>query len=317
MVTATATNPTTTTTTSAVISTPPRPIPGSNRFEDNDDDNNNSFLQIRRTLPGACILACPTPEERPQVVRSPIPARGAQRSQVVRLSVASTPPNATRLSVASTPPNATLMTPVVTAVETHPVAVAIVPETTPGPVTVVAEEGDDDLGVQFEPETDEGTAADDAAVPAMPAAPPALEEAGDPGARLVSNAGGEVRAEPGVRMEADAGGEGAGEGAVAANVEAVVGVPSGNDAFALLEERGIRLENVELEGGVGLGDQLTPEEIFEKHVADERSATTEKGKFENPKTEPTLNHYFREIFHALVCGKIALDVAYSLMENCL
>jgi len=63
------------------------------------------------------------------------------------------------------------MTPVVTAVETHPVAVAIVPETTPGPVTVVAEEGEDDLGVQFEPETDEGTAADDAAVPAMPAAP--------------------------------------------------------------------------------------------------------------------------------------------------
>lgn len=105
-----------------------------------------------------------------------------------------------------------------------------------------------------------------------------MEEAGDPGARLVSNAGGEVRAEPGVRMEADAGGEGAGEGAVAANVEAVVGVPSGNDAFALLEERGIRLENVELEGGVGLGDQLTPEEIFEKHVAYERSATTEKGK---------------------------------------
>ncbi|CAL6269384.1 unnamed protein product [Bathycoccus prasinos] len=62
------------------------------------------------------------------------------------------------------------MTPVVTAVETHPVAVAIVPETTPGPVTVVAEEGEDDLGVQFEPETNEGTAADDAAVPAMPAA---------------------------------------------------------------------------------------------------------------------------------------------------
>ena len=53
-------------------------------------------------------------------------------------------------------------------------------------------------------------------------------------------------------------------------------MPSGDDALALLEEREIRLENVELEGG--LGDQLTPEEIFEKHVADERSATTEKGK---------------------------------------
>jgi len=65
----TATNPTTTTTTSAVISTPPRPIPGSNRFEDNDDDNNNSFLQIRRTLPGACILACPTQEERCRFLR--------------------------------------------------------------------------------------------------------------------------------------------------------------------------------------------------------------------------------------------------------
>jgi len=141
-------------------------------------------------------------------------------------------------------------------------------------------------------------------------------------------------------------------------------VPSGNDALALLEEREIRLENVELEGG--LGDQLTPEEIFEKHVADERSATTEKGKLRarmkrlgadpdllsntftpvalkdlaeteaffaseenvkpfvnrisvarklNPKTEAALNLYFREIFHALVCGKIALDVVYSLMET--
>ena len=67
-------------------------------------------------------------------------------------------------------------------------------------------------------------------------------------------------------MEADAGREGAGEGAVAANVEAVVGVPSGDDALALLEERAIRLENVELEGGVALGDQPTPEQIFAQLV---------------------------------------------------
>ena len=55
-------------------------------------------------------------------------------------------------------------------------------------------------------------------------------------------------------MEANVGEEVAEGGTVAANVEAVVAVPSGNDAFALLEERGIRLENVELEGG-SLGDQ--------------------------------------------------------------
>jgi len=170
-------------------------------------------------------------------------------------------------------------------------------------------------------------------------------------------------------MEADAGREVAEEAAVAAaNVEAVVEVPSGDDALALLEERAIRLEDVEIEGA--LGDQPTPEQIFAQLCDDERSATTVKGKrrvqlkrlgadpdmlsnrltpealkdlaeieaflvnpenvkaFENrisvarrlgfnPKTEPTLNHYFREIFHALVCGKIALDVAYSLMENCL
>ena len=61
-------------------------------------------------------------------------------------------------------------------------------------------------------------------------------------------------------MEADAGREVAEEGAVAANVEAVVEVPSGDDALVLLEERAIRLENVEIEGA--LGDQPTPEQIF-------------------------------------------------------
>ena len=57
-------------------------------------------------------------------------------------------------------------------------------------------------------------------------------------------------------------------------------MPSGDDALALLEEREIRLENVELEGGAGLGfgDQPTPEEIFEKHVADELCATSAEGK---------------------------------------
>ena len=267
----------------------------------------------------------------------------------------------------------------VTAVETDPVVVAIVPETAPSLVAVDAEEEDDDLGVQVEPDADEGTVVVDAAAPAIPAAPapapvamavatvePALEEARDPGARPVPDAGGEGRAEPGVRMEADASGEVAEEGAVAAYVEAVVEVPSGDDALALLEERAIRLENVEIEGA--LGDQPTPEQIFAQLCDDERSATTVKGKrrvqlkrlgadpdmlsnrltpealkdlaeteaflvnpenvkaFENrisvarrlgfnPKTEVALNLYFREIFHALVCGKIALDVVLSLMET--
>ena len=275
----------------------------------------------------------------------------------------------------------------VTAVETDPVVVAIVPETAPSLVAVDAEVEDDDLGVQVEPDADEGTAAVDAAAPAIPVAPapapvamavatvePALEEARDPGARPVPDAGGEGRAEPGVRMEADAGGEVeadaggevAEEGAVAAYVEAVVEVPSGDDALALLEERAIRLENVEIEGA--LGNQPTPEQIFAQLCDDERSATTVKGKrrvqlkrlgadpdmlsnrltpealrdiaeieaflanpenvkaFENrisvarrlgfnPKTEVALNLYFREIFHALVCGKIALDVVLSLMET--
>ena len=350
---------------------------------------------------GNLTSATPTPEVRPQVVRSPISARGTPRTQVVRSPIlaplplpppghlhahpnppTSSPPPATirtarrRLSEVSTPPHTTLVTPVVTAVETDPVAVAIVP--VPGPVAVVAEEGVDDLGVQVESDADEGTAADDAAAPASPAAPvpapvamavtadaPALEEAGVPGARPVSNAG-EGRVEPGVRMEADAGREVAEEGAVAANVEAIVEVPSGDDALALLEERGIRLENVVLEGA--LGDQPTPEQIFAQLIADEKSATTVKGKrrvqlkrlgadpdmlsnrltpealkdiaeteaflvnpenvkvFENRisvarklgfnrKTEVALNLYFREIFHALVCGKIGLDVVLSLMET--
>mmetsp|Transcript_3287 Transcript_3287/g.11174 ORF Transcript_3287/g.11174 Transcript_3287/m.11174 type:complete len:503 (-) Transcript_3287:279-1787(-) len=350
------------------------------------------------------IPSAPTPEVRPQVVRSPISARQAPRSLVVRSPIlapstlpplghlhahpnppTSPPPPATirtarrRLSVVGTPPHTTLVTPVVTAVDTDPVVVAIVPDTAPSLVAVDAEEEDDDLGVQVEPDADEGTAAVDAAAPAIPTAPapapvamavtadaPALEEAGDPGARLVPNAGGEGRAEPGVRMEADAGGEVAEEGAVAANVEVVVEVPSGDDALALLEERGIRLENVALEGATG--DQPTPEQIFEQLIADEKSATTAKGKrrvqlkrlgadpdilsnsftsealkdlaeieaflvnpenvkvFENrisvarklgfnQKTEVALNLYFREIFHALVCGKIGLDVVFSLMEK--
>ena len=53
-------------------------------------------------------------------------------------------------------------------------------------------------------------------------------------------------------------------------------VPSGDDALALLEERAIRLENVEIEGA--LGDQPTPEQIFAQLCEDERSATTVKGK---------------------------------------
>ncbi|CAL6339055.1 unnamed protein product [Bathycoccus prasinos] len=346
----------------------------------------------------------PAPEVRPQVVRSLISSRGAPRSHVVRSPIlppmalppprylhthpnpptSPPPPSTTRAArrrriVASTPPNATLVTPLVTTVETDPVAIG--PEAVAGLATVVAEEGDDEPGVQFESEADEGIAEDDAAVPVMSAAPvpasvamavaavvPALEEAGDPGARLVANAGEEVRAEPGVRMEANVGGEVAAEGTVAANVVSVVEVPSGDDAFALLEEREIRLENVELEGGAGLGfgDQPTPEEIFEMLVAEELNATSEEDKlrarlkrhgidpdllsnpfttkalddlagvkalfaseenvkpFENRisvlrqldrKTEVTLNHYFREIFHALVCGKIAVDVAYSLTET--
>ncbi|CAL6334524.1 unnamed protein product [Bathycoccus prasinos] len=332
---------------------------------------------------GSLSSATPTPEVRPQVVRSPIPARGAQRSRVVRSPIlppmvlppprrlhahpnppTSPPPPSTtgtarrRLSVASTPPN------VVTAVEPEPVT---------EPATVVAVGEDDEPGVQFGSEADEETVEDDAAVPVLPAAPVPAPVAltgaagvpGEPGARLAAYAGEEVRAEPDVHVEANVGGEVAEVGTVAANVEEVVLVPSGNDALALLAEREIRLENVELEG-CGLGDQPTPEEIFEQLVADELSATNAKDKlrvrlkrlgadpamisnpfttialedlagveaffanaenvnaFENrisvsrklnPKTEVTLNLYFREIFHALVCGKIALDVAYSLMET--
>ena len=65
-------------------------------------------------------------------------------------------------------------------------------------------------------------------------------------------------------------------GTVAANAEEVVEVPSGDDAIALLEARGIRLENVELERG--LGNEPTPEEIFEMLVADELRATSAEDK---------------------------------------
>ena len=184
---------------------------------------------------------------------------------------------------------------------------------------------------------------------------PALDEAGEPGQRTEANAG-----EPDVHMEVNVGGEVAEEGTVPANVEEVEEVPSGDDALALLEARGIRLENVELEGG--LGDQPTPEEIFETLVADELSATSTEDKLRvrlkrlganpemisnpftakalvdlasveaffaseenakalenrisvsrwiHPKSEVELNHYFLEIFHALTCGKIALNVAFA------
>ena len=35
----------------------------------------------------------------------------------------------------------------------------------------------------------------------------------------------------------------------------------------------------------------------------------------HPKSEVALNHYFLEIFHALTCGKIALNVAFTLFET--
>lgn len=165
------------------------------------------------------------------------------------------------------------------------VVTAVEPEAVTGPATVVAVEGDDEPGVQFGSEADEETVEDDAAVPVLPAAPVpapvaltgAASVPGEPGARLVAYAGEVVRAEPDVHVEANVGGEVTEVGTVAANVEEVVVVPSGNDALALLAEREIRLENVELEG-CGLGDQPTPEEIFEQLVADELSATNAKGK---------------------------------------
>ena len=188
-----------------------------------------------------------------------------------------------------------------------------------------------------------------------------MDEAGEPGQRTEANAG-----EPDVHMELNVGVEVAEEGTVPANVEEVEEVPSGDDALALLEARGIRLENVELEGG--LGDQPTPEEIFETLVVDELSATSTEDKLRvrlkrlganpdmishpfttkaledlasveaffasvenakslenrisvsrriHPKSEVALNHYFLEIFHALTCGKIALNVAFALMETLL
>ena len=113
----------------------------------------------------------------------------------------------------------------------------------------------------MELEADDEIAEVDAAVPVTSTAPvpapvartvaavvPALDEAGEPGQRTEANAGEEVGGEPDVHMEENVGGEVAEEGTVAANAEEVVEVPSGDDAIALLEARGIRLENVELEG---------------------------------------------------------------------
>lgn len=123
-------------------------------------------------------------------------------------------------------------------------AVATVPEAVAGLAPVDAEQEDDEPGVQCESEADEGTAEDVAAVPVMSAAlvpadpvpmaaaavEPALVEADEHGARLVASVGEEVRGEPGVRVEANVHGEVAEEGTVAANVETVVEVPSGEDA---------------------------------------------------------------------------------------
>ena len=78
----------------------------------------------------------------------------------------------------------------------------MVPLAPDGPAPVVAEEGDDEPGVQFESEADVGIAEVDAAISVVSAAlvpasvVPALEEAGEPGPRLAANAGGEGRAEP-------------------------------------------------------------------------------------------------------------------------
>ena len=133
-------------------------------------------------------------------------------------------------------------------------AVATVPEAVAGLAPVDAEQEDDEPGVQCESEADEGTAEDVAAVPVMSAAlvpadpvpmaaaavEPALVEADEHGARLVASVGEEVRGEPGVRVEANVHGEVAEEGTVAANVETVVEVPSGEDALDIFEERQLR-----------------------------------------------------------------------------
>lgn len=215
------------------------------------------------------LKSTPASEVRPRVVRSPISSRGTPRTQVVRSPIlplralpppgsphahpnpltSPPPPSTTRtarrtLTVASSPPNATLGTPFVTPSGTDPVAVATVPEAVAGLAPVDAEQEDDEPGVQCESEADEGTAEDVAAVPVMSAAlvpadpvpmaaaavEPALVEADEHGARLVASVGEEVRGEPGVRVEANVHGEVAEEGTVAANVETVVEVPSGEDA---------------------------------------------------------------------------------------
>lgn len=52
------------------------------------------------------------------------------------------------------------------------------------------------------------------------------------------------------------------------------------------------------------------DELFEKLIADELSATTAKA-------ETALILYFRGIFAALVCRKLPLQVVHSLVETLL
>jgi len=232
----------------------------------------------------------------------------------------SPPPPATtrtarrRLSVASTPPNATLVTPVVTAVETDPVAVAIVPETTPGLVAVVAEEEDGDLGVQVDPDADEGTAVDDAAALAIPAAP-----APAPVATAVAAEERAIRLEN-VVLEGALGDQPTPEQIFAQLCD------DERSATTVKGKRRVQLKRLGADPDM-LSNRLTPEalkdiaeiEAFlgnpENVKAFENRISVARRLGFNPKTEVALNLYFREIFHALVCGKIALDVVLSLMET--
>jgi len=206
------------------------------------------------------------------------------------------------------------VTPVVTAVETDPVAVAIVPETTPGLVAVVAEEEDGDLGVQVDPDADEGTAVDDAAALAIPAAP-----APAPVATAVAAEERAIRLEN-VVLEGALGDQPTPEQIFAQLCD------DERSATTVKGKRRVQLKRLGADPDM-LSNRLTPEalkdiaeiEAFlgnpENVKAFENRISVARRLGFNPKTEVALNLYFREIFHALVCGKIALDVVLSLMET--
>ena len=190
-------------------------------------------------------MDAPPPENRPAVARSPITAPAAVRSPIAprRQNGARTPTPTSPPPPARTPPSAPI-------VANTPPRVQLTP-----PRAVIAVEAP-----LVQP-------------PAPPLALPANEVAeAEPGTEAEANA------EPGVEAEADVNAVIADEGDVDVPIaDSDDDVRIGRDAVDILEERQLRLEEAAAAetAGDGLEDS---DELFEKLIADELSATTAKGK---------------------------------------